>query len=266
MMGDLIDGKTWIITGGTSGIGFAVAKALLERKAIVYAVGIPEKGVQEAAAKLAGYERARCALVDVTSFEDVKGIVDRAVEENGRLDYMFNNAGIGGTVQFENATLEHWKMIVDINLWGVIHGVHAAFPVMMKQGFGHIVNTSSIAGIVPVPYQALYCATKFAVSGMTEALRYEHAHRGIDFSIVCPANVATPIFGDAEPPEDAISPAEAAGIILEGVENKEPVIVFPEVAAEMYRRYRCDRAAFDADMFEMADARRKAYETGGRYY
>ena len=179
---------------------------------------------------------------------------------------MFNNAGMGATIQFEKVTLDNWKTVIDLNLWGVIHGVHAAFHVMLKQGSGHIVNTSSIAGVAPPPYQVLYCATKYAVTGMTESLRYEQAYRGIAFSTICPHNVATPIFGDAPPPEDSISPEEAAGYILDGVERKEGIIVFPETIKELYLSQRADQAKQDAFMFEMADERRKAYETGGRYY
>jgi NAD(P)-dependent dehydrogenase (short-subunit alcohol dehydrogenase family) len=261
----VFDGKTCIVTGGTSGIGLAISEALLKRGAVVYMVGIPEESVKAASEKLSGYEHARFAVVDVTRYDDVQGIVDRAVEETGSLDYMFNNAGMGATVPFENVTLENWKTVIDLNLWGIIHGVHAAFHVMLKQGSGHIVNTSSIAGVNPPPYQALYCATKYAVTGMTESLRYEHAYRGIAFSTLCPYNVATPIFKDT-PPEDSISPEEAAGYILDGVERKEGIIVFPETTKELYLSHRADQAKQDAFMFEMADERRKAYETGGRYY
>ena len=265
-MADVFDGKICIVTGGTSGIGFAVSEALLQRGAVVYVVGIPESSVKAAKEKLAGYANAKYAVVDVTNYDAVQKMVDDAVTQSGRLDYLFNNAGIGGTFQFETVTLEIWKQVIDINLWGVIYGVHAAFPVMAKQGSGHIVNTSSIAGILAPPYQAVYCASKFAVAGMTEALRYEHEHRGIAFSTVCPGNVATPIFGGAEPPPDAISAEEAARIILAGVERKEGLIIFPETTKQWYLNLNADQAKMDAEMKTMAENRRKAYETGGRYY
>lgn len=265
-MADAFEGKVCIVTGGTSGIGLAISKGLLERGAVVYAVGFPQESVDAAKDELSGYENARPALVDVTQCEQVQGIVDRAVEENGRLDYMFNNAGMGGTMPFEMITLDDWKREVDLNLWGVIYGVHAAFHVMLKQGSGHIVNTGSIAGLMPPPYQAAYCATKYAVVGMTEALRYEHAYRGIHFSVPCPANVATSIFGDAPPPEDAISADEAAEHILAGVERKEGIIVFPDDWKENYLRWNPGQEVRDKQFLELAEQRRKAYETGGRYY
>ena len=263
---DVFEGKICIVTGGTSGIGFAVSEALLKRGAIVYVVGIPEESVKAAGKRLAGYSKARFAAVDVTDSEAVQKLVDDAVAQFGRLDYMFNNAGLGATVPFERVTLEFWKKVVGVNLWGVIHGVHAAFPVMAKQGSGHIVNTSSSAGLLAPPYQAVYSATKFAVTGMTEALRYEHEYRGIAFSTVCPGNVATEIFEGMKPPDDAISPEEAAMIILDGVERKEGLIIFPDHMKTMCLTLKADQEKLDAAMKEMAETRRKAYATGGRYY
>lgn len=267
VMEDVFDSKICIVTGGTSGIGLAISKALLGRGAAVYAVGFPQDSVDAAKEELSGYDRARAALVNVTDYEQVQGIVDRAVEENGRLDYMFNNAGTGATVPFEVLTLDHWKQIMDLNVWGVIYGVHAAFHVMLKQGGGHIVNTASVAGLMPPPYQAAYCATKYAVVGLTEALRYEHAHRGIFFSVPCPFNVATAIFGDAPPPDDAISAEEAAEQILAGVERREGIIVIPEREKERLMRWKSEpQEKTDAEFLKMADERRKAFETTGRYY
>jgi len=265
-MADVFEGKSCVVTGGTSGIGFAVAEALLKRGAFVSAVGYPQESVDAATEKLAAYENARCSLVNVTEWEAVKAMVDEAVATCGRLDYLFNNAGMGATIPFEQATLEGWKMIIDLNLWGVIYGIQAAFPVMLEQGSGHIVNTASIAGLLPVPYQAAYCATKYAIAGMTESLRYELAYKGIALSTVCPANVATPIFGDTAPPPDAISPEEAAAAILAGVERKDGIIVFPDEVRENWRRLWADQAFMDGEMRRLAEERRTAYETGGNYY
>lgn len=265
-MQDVFKEKVCIITGGASGIGFALAERLLQRGAVVYAVGIPAEQVEQAREKLKAYEQAHCRLVDVTKYEEVQQLVEEVVNRQGRLDYMFNNAGLGGTLPFEKVTLEYWKKVVDVNLWGVIYGVHAAFPVMLKQGFGHIVNTSSMAGLVAPPYQAVYCASKFAVVGMTEALRYEHAHRNIAFSAVCPANVITPLFGALKPPPDAVPVEEAVEIILDGVAKKEGLIILPEKDKQQYYAYRANQEEMDIFFKKMADDRRKAYETGGNYY
>lgn len=129
-----------------------------------------------------------------------------------------------------DATLEHWKSIIDVNLWSVIYGINAALPIMRIQGGGHIVNTASIAGLVPFPFQALYCATKYAVVGMSESMRYEFAEEGIHFSVTCPSAVVSriwkkpilgPVHEEVEAPEDAIPAEEAALIILEGVAEKK---------------------------------------------
>lgn len=264
-MSDVFEGKSCVVTGGTSGIGFAVSEAMLKRGAVVRAVGFPQDSVDAAREKFAAYPNARCELVNVTDWDSVKKMVDDAVADCGRLDYLFNNAGMGGTGPYEYVKLEHWRMIIDLNLLGVVYGVHAAFPVMSAQGSGHIVNTSSVSGLLPVPYQALYAATKYAVVGLTEALRYELAYKGIAFSTVCPGNVATPIFGDRAP-ADAISPEEAAQIILAGVERKDALIVFPEGVREIYLRCLADPKQMDAEMGKLADDRRKAYETSGNYF
>lgn len=265
-MTNVFDGKICIVTGGTSGIGFAVSEALLNRGAVVFVADISEKSVTASKERLASFKNARFKVVDVTNYDDVKNLVDDVVNQFGKIDYLFNNAGIGGTYQFEEVTLDTWKKVIDVNLWGVIHGIHAAFPVMAKQGFGHIVNTSSIAGLLAPPYQAVYCASKFAVVGMTEALRYELEHLGIAFSTVCPGNVATEIFGGSEPPKDAISARDAAKFILEGVERKDGLIVFPEPIKQTYLELTADHEKMDAFMKSMADDRRKAYESGGNYY
>jgi NAD(P)-dependent dehydrogenase (short-subunit alcohol dehydrogenase family) len=265
-MSDVFEGTSCVVTGGTSGIGFAVTEALLKRGAVVRAVGVPQESVDAAREKLAAYPNARCALVDVTDFDQVKQMIDDAVADCGRLDYLFNNAGIGGTVPYEQVELKDWKRIVDINLWGVIHGVHAAFPVMAAQGSGHIVNTSSVAGILPFPYQATYCATKYAVAGMTEALRYEHEHRGIAFSTVCPGNVVSAIWQGMAPPPDAITAEEAAAIILAGVERKDAMIIFPEAVRQWYLGLRADPEQQEAYMRSAADERRESYATKGSYY
>ncbi len=265
-MSDMFEGASCIVTGGTSGIGFGIAEALLRRGASVLAVGVPEAGVQAASEKLAGYPNAQCKLVDVTDWDSVKGMVDEVVAGRGRLAVMFDTAGGGAPVQDEQVDLEYWKWVLDINLWGVIYGTHAALPVMCDQGGGAIVNTASVGGLLPAPYQALYVASKAAVAGLTQCLRYEFAHKGVRLNTICPGNVATPIFGDAEPPDDAISVDEAVRIILDGVERNQSLIIFPEKWERCYHEWISHPEQMEAEGFRMADERRAAYERGGRYY
>jgi len=264
-MTDMFEGKIAIVTGGTSGIGYAVSEELLKRGATVWVIGSRKESVEKAKKSLAAHKKARYMAVDVTVADDVKRMIDTCVKESGRIDYLFNNAGIGMTCPSRDLTLDTWKKAIDLNLWGVIHGIHFALPVMLKQGSGHIVNTSSIAGIIAPPCQTVYCATKYAVSGMTEALRYEFAGNGIAFTAVCPANVATAIFAGVEIPKEAIPADEAARIILAGVEKNEPVIIFPEMAKAMYERCEKDPAFKDRFMLELARRRNAGWESGVPY-
>lgn len=230
--------KCCLVTGANSGIGYAISEALLEKGAIVFMAGRNAESLKSAAENLDAYsEQIRILLVDVTKQQEVDKAVQDTVAREGRIDILFNNAGIGGTMPTVDATIEHWRSIIDVNLWSVIYGVNAALPIMRRQGGGHIVNTASIAGLVPFPFQALYCATKYAVVGMSESMRYEFAEEGIHFSVTCPSAVVSriwkkpilgPVHEEAEAPADAVPAEEAARIILEGVAEKKGIIVVPE--------------------------------------
>jgi NAD(P)-dependent dehydrogenase (short-subunit alcohol dehydrogenase family) len=210
---DYYKDRVCIVTGANSGIGYAISEELLKRGATVYMAGRSPEKIAKAVGQLAAFgDRVKPLIMDVTIQEQVKRGIEATAEKAGKLDILFNNAGVGGTMPFERATLEDWKTIIDTNLWSVIYGVHTAVPIMLKQGFGHVVNTSSIAGIVPPPFQALYSLTNYGVTGLTECLRYEYADRGLYFSTICPANIATPIFnkgidgqahGELRIPDDA---------------------------------------------------------------
>ncbi len=167
-------------------------------------------------------------LTDVTRLEQVKELIEAASSYEGHLDFVFNNAGMGMTLPTEQITFDTWRFIVDLNLMGVVHGTYTAIPIMRKQGFGHIVNTGSVAGLFPAPYQALYAATKGAVIRMTESLQYELEADGINFSVFCPGNVRTAIFGGLTPPADSISVDEAVEYVFGELEKKEMVIILPE--------------------------------------
>ncbi|MBI4813067.1 MAG: SDR family oxidoreductase [Methanobacterium sp.] len=266
--------KICIVTGANSGIGYAVSEELLKRGAVVYMAGRNPKKVVNAAEQLSTYEdRVHTLIVDVTDQQQVQKVIEDTVTEAGRLDFLFNNAGIGGTIPYDNATLEDWKTIIDTNLWSVIYGVHTAVPIMLKQGSGHIVNTSSISGIVPIPFQALYSLTKYGVTGLTESLRYEYAEKGLHFSTICPSNIATPIFkkeingkvhDELNIPDDAYSVDKAATLILDQVSQQKGIIIVPEEpGTDMWKGYLTGE---DEWMVQMARDRRAAYEKGGNYY
>jgi NAD(P)-dependent dehydrogenase (short-subunit alcohol dehydrogenase family) len=190
-------GATAVITGGASGIGRALGEALAHRGASVVladrqlelaqqvAAGIRDRGGQATAEEL-----------DVTDPAAVRRVVEGAHAAAGRLDYMFNNAGIGVIGEVQLYRPDDWSHIVDVNLGGVIHGIQAAYPLMLRQGFGHIVNTASLAGLFPYPLVAAYCATKHAVVGLSTSLRLEAAAAGVRVSVLCPGPVRTPALVD----------------------------------------------------------------------
>lgn len=268
VMADTFEGKIIIVTGGTSGIGYAVSEALLKRGAFVWVIGSRQESVKKAEQSFSSYPNARFAVVDVSIADEVQKMVDDCVNEFGRLDYLFNNAGVGMIGQSEDMTLDIWKKVVDVNLWGVIYGVNAALPVMLKQGSGHIVNTSSIAGLISRPYRAVYTATKHAVKGLTESMMYEHAGRGtgIAFTTVCPGNVVTKIFDGIEIPKDAVSIDEATNIILKGVEKKEGMIVFPENTKKLIEHLNANPKDMDTFMIELERRMRVTFLEKGEPY
>ena len=163
---------------------------------------VNRQGAEEAASSIAGSTagRARAALLDVTHAEEVHKLVQDTAAEFGRLNYMFNNAGIAVGGDARDMEWEHWRRILDINLMGVIYGSRAAYSVMVEQGFGHIVNTASGAGLFPIANSTPYVTTKHGVVGLSRSLRAEGAELGVKVSVVCPAMVDTPIFEAATYP------------------------------------------------------------------
>jgi NAD(P)-dependent dehydrogenase (short-subunit alcohol dehydrogenase family) len=185
---------TAIITGGASGIGRALGKALASRGCTVILADIQLEMAEKAAKEInCSGGSASAVKLDVTDSEAVKTVVQETFDTCGRLDYMFNNAGIAINGRFYDFELTDWHRCIDINLVGVVHGVHSAYSIMEKQGFGHIVNTASIAGLVPWPTTFAYAATKHAVVGLTTLLSAELAGSGIHASVLCPGTVQTAI-------------------------------------------------------------------------
>ncbi len=236
-----------VITGGASGIGLALAQFLAKRKLHVILADIDQASLEQCQATFAHDDSVEPLRLDVTDGVAVQASVAKISAAHGRLDYLFNNAGLGGTLDVRHATIAHWRRIVDLNLMGVVHGVQAAYPLMIQQRSGHIVNTASISGLVPWPGQTLYNTTKYAVVGLSHTLRAEAARFGVKVSVICPGPVQSAIWGKpilgsraatAIIPSDAISASEAAAIIWRGVQANKRTIIFPRqsrIGALMYR-------------------------------
>jgi NAD(P)-dependent dehydrogenase (short-subunit alcohol dehydrogenase family) len=178
-----------IVTGAGSGIGAALCRALVAAGAEVVCTDLDG----DAAARTADPLGARSARLGVTDAAAVQACVDEVVDRSGRLDLMFNNAGITWGGDTELLTLEQWNAIIDVNIRGVVHGVAAAYPLMVRQGHGHIVNTASMAGLAAAGQITSYVMSKHAVVGLSLALRSEAAGRGVGVLAVCPTAVETPI-------------------------------------------------------------------------
>ena len=193
--------KVAMVTGGASGIGRELCRQLGGHGATVIVADINREGAEEVASMIADSGgRARAALLDVTDAEEMRKLIQDTAAEFGRLHYMFNNAGVAIGGEARDMDWGHWRRTLDINLMGVIHGSRAAYSLMVEQGFGHIVNTASGAGLFPIANSTPYVMTKHGVVGLSRSLRAEGADLGVKVSVVCPAMVDTPIFEAATYP------------------------------------------------------------------
>lgn len=169
-----IQGKIVAITGASSGIGEATARELASRGAIVVVGARRTERLEKLVAELrAQGATAEFQALDVTSRDSVQDFVRFARERFGKLDAIVNNAGVMPLSPLEALHVNEWEQMVDVNIKGVLYGIAAVLPVFKQQGYGHVINTSSIAAYRAIPTAAVYCATKAAVNFITEGLRQE---------------------------------------------------------------------------------------------
>jgi NAD(P)-dependent dehydrogenase (short-subunit alcohol dehydrogenase family) len=236
--------KVCVVTGAASGLGRELCVQLARAGAKIVAADINEQRLAEtlAGVKESGGE-AKAVLTDVTAPDAVGALIGGAASEFGRLDFLFNNAGIAIGGEIRDQTLDHWRKVLDVNLLGAIHGIHHVYPIMARQGFGHIVNIASVAGLVAFPMAAPYSASKFALVGVSRALAMEARAFGVAVTIACPGFIDTPIVASPNVNADrqevakmiasrlGLVPVErAARLILAGVARRKRMIVFPGYA------------------------------------
>jgi NAD(P)-dependent dehydrogenase (short-subunit alcohol dehydrogenase family) len=236
-----------VVTGAASGIGRALAVRLARAGASLALADVNETGLQETAALVAP-SGVKCSthLVDVSDEARVQAFVREVVNTHGRANLVINNAGVAlhGTVEQVSTAEIHW--LLGINFWGVVYGTKYFLPVLRQQPAAHLVNVSSVFGLIAFPGQAAYNASKFAVRGFTEALRHELADSPVRVSCVHPGGIQTNIARQArasaqfDPSQVATeigkfdkltptTPAQAAERIVRGIERNQPrILVGPD--------------------------------------
>jgi 3-oxoacyl-[acyl-carrier protein] reductase len=209
--------KTAIITGGSKGIGYAIAESLVKAGANVFICARHKGELDAAIEKLSAFGNADGNICDVRIENQVKKSLESAAAKFGGLDILVNNAGMGifgKTV--EEISSDEFRQTLETNLFGVFYACHHAIPLMKKRGGGYIINISSLAGQNPHPRMAAYNASKFGLNGFTEALMQEVRQDNIKVSYICPGSVNT-YFGD-DTPSDAkawqLQPKDIAEIVI----------------------------------------------------
>lgn len=233
------EGKTVLLTGAGSGIGRALAHHLVSCGAKVHAADMNAGGLDALAAEVSGPGSVLPRVLNVTDRADYGRWVDECVVASGTIDYLFNNAGVTLLGEARKVPFERWKWLLDINLMGVLNGVMQVYPVMVKQGSGHIISTGSVAGVTGYATASAYTTSKKAVIGMSHSLEAEARAYGVKVTVVCPGYVNSNIFTQDrvvganvkevidDLPAPMMTPDEAARHYLAGVAKGKRTVVFP---------------------------------------
>jgi NADP-dependent 3-hydroxy acid dehydrogenase YdfG len=240
-----------VVTGAASGIGRALAQHLANKGAALALADVNEAGLEETRASLSGVKTS-LHIVNVADASRVATFAQEVLEQHGRANLLFNNAGVALGGRFSEITLEDMQWLFNINFWGVVHGCQAFMPILQMEPFAHIVNTSSVFGIFAPPGQAAYSAAKFAVRGFSESLRHELDGSSIKLSVVHPGGIQTNIARNARVGANVATradrlerelknleksfvttPQEAAKRIVRGVERDEPRILIGRDAVQV---------------------------------
>ena len=236
-----------VITGAASGIGRALAVRIASEGVAGFAISdVNEDGLNETATMITGVP-VSTHVMDVSKLDDVKQFAGGVIAKHGRVTHLINNAGVGVLGSFEQLSIEDFEWLMGINFWGVIYGCKVFLPLLKAQPQGHIVNVSSVFGLIAPEEQSAYCSSKFAVRGFTESLRHELAGSTVSVSCVHPGGIKTNIarnsrIGADTPAEwkqqgakffDKVaktSPETAAEVILKGIKERNPRILIGQDA------------------------------------
>ena len=226
-MSNGIEGKVIVITGASSGLGAAAARLLAEKGALLVLgarridrINALAKEIVESTGK-----QAIAVQVDVTDKNQVRNLVDSAIEKFGRIDVMLNNAGLMPLSPLDRYKTDEWDRMIDVNIKGVLYGIAAALPHMQRQRGGHIINVASVAGHALFPTGTVYCATKFAVRAISEGLRQEVKPYDIRTTIISPGAVATELL-DSITEEDVLAATREATTIAIPADSFARMVAF----------------------------------------
>ena len=247
-----------IVTGGGMGLGEALCEELGRRGSTVVVADIDGDAARQVVGHLEQSGASELAVrVDVANEAEVAQLIESTVAEYGRVDYMISNAGIAIGGDSRDLSMDQWRRVLDVDLLGVVYGTVHAYRVMARQGHGHIVNISSLSGLIPQPGNAAYCTSKHGIVGLSLSLRAEGADLGVKVSAACPGDMKTKIYDNmvvVNMPREQVatlsrrthylmpqkSAQAAARSILHGVSRNRPLIVFPlavQVIWHLYRRF-----------------------------
>ena len=224
-----LKGKVAIVTGGTKGIGRAVAEALVREGVNVCISARSRSEIDETLEALCALKagNANGIVSDVCNYSQVKPLFELTAGQFGGLDILVNNAGIGLFQTVEDMSPEDFRSVLETNLFGVFYCCHEAIPLMKQRGGGYIINMSSLAGVNAHPKMAAYNASKFGLNGFSEALMQEVRHDNIKVSYIMPGSVNTHFGGDEPGPEQAwqLQPFDLAKVVLDLLHNDSRALV-----------------------------------------
>ena len=214
-----LTGKSAVVTGGSRGIGLAIARAFVERGGSVMITGTKEKPLADASRELESAARGGLVMAqraDVRTYRDVEGMLHAAASRFGGIDVLVNNAGVGLFTRVADMSVEQWHDVIDTNLTGVFYCCHAALPHLRARGGGWIINISSLAGKNAFPEGAAYCASKSGLNAFSESLMQEVRHDGIRVAYVMPGSVNTGFSGQQKSGEDwKLAPEDVAEVVTD---------------------------------------------------
>jgi NAD(P)-dependent dehydrogenase (short-subunit alcohol dehydrogenase family) len=210
-----LDGRVAIVTGGSRGIGYAIAEQVLTYGGCALITGTNDAHLARAAERLGAIGRVEAVRADVRKPDDVRRMVERAAEAFGGIDILVNNAGVGRFVNAADMSIEQWHEIIDTNLTGVFYCCHAAIPYLRRRGGGWIINISSLAGKNALVGGSAYCASKSGLNAFSESLMQEVRHDGIRVSYVMPGSVATGFGGTQSEEPWKLTAGDVAQVVMD---------------------------------------------------